>query len=268
MTVLYEVFLEESGGQFHQGYWASDIALDNINLAQIRHLEELTKLIPITKDSIILDIGCGSGVPAIWLAKKFGCRIHAIDIAKENVARARQAIENEKLEHLIHVHHMDALEMDFKANFFDCAIAVEVIYQIEDKKSLFKEVKRVLKSEGHIAFSEFVLEPCSWLSRQIASMCVESKYMVSTNDYYEMLNNTELKLTSATDVTEETLLKAFEFGKHSNYDFVRRSIRKAYGLLVYYLTSFVYWSVVVNIPKQLVQNKTLKLKFISASNSN
>ena len=63
-----------------------------------------------------------AGVPAIWLAKKFGCRIHAINLAEDNVTRAKQAVKREKLEHLIHVYQMDAADMNFPTNFFEALL--------------------------------------------------------------------------------------------------------------------------------------------------
>lgn len=265
-TTLYSVFQEDSS-HFHQGYWAPDMDEDRLDLAHIRYLEELTNLIPIRKGDTVLDLGCGGGAGAIWLARNFGCSVHAIDIVEDNVLRARSSVQKANYEDLVQVHQMDAVNMSFESSFFDHVVAVESIYHIENKRSLFKEIKRVLKPGGYLAMADYLLEPCPWLLRQLASVFFESNYMAGIKEHYEMFNDSGLKVVSEADVTEETIIKTFDWGQRTDYALLRKMLRQAYGPFFYYLTSFIFWAPIISFPKRLAKNKTVKLEFISCVNS-
>jgi cyclopropane fatty-acyl-phospholipid synthase-like methyltransferase len=45
-----------------------------------------------TRDSKVLEVGCNMGTTAIELAKRFGCRVYAVDMDKESLATAQQNI--------------------------------------------------------------------------------------------------------------------------------------------------------------------------------
>lgn len=266
-TALYSVFQEEST-HFHQGYWDKNMKEDRLDIAHVRYLEELTSPIQIRKDEVVLDLGCGGGAGAIWLANTFGCSVYAIDIVEENVIRAKKAVQNANLENLVQVYHMDAVKMSFDSSFFDRVIAVESIYHIKDKLSLLEEVQRVLKPNGYLTIADYLLEPCPWLVRQLASVFFESRYMTGIEAHREMFENTGLRIVSEIDVTEETIIRTFDWGQRTDYALLKEMIRDAYGSFVYYLSSFIFRLPIITLPRKLAENKIVKLEFITCSKSN
>ncbi len=262
---FYATFLEDFK-HVHQGYWTPEMDVKDLDLAQTRYLEELIKPMPIKEGDTILDLGCGNGGTSIWLTKKFGCFVQAIDIVEESVNRARQAVKNAGLEHLIHVHHMDAMEMKFEVGTFDHVIAVESIYHIEDKERLFKKVQEVLKPGGNLALAEYLLErPCSWLSYVIASDQVQSQQLKGIDEYYEMLNNARLPIIEAVDVTENTFIKFLKWNKSNHYEFYKNFTQSKYG---YVKDWFKYiWEVCDWWMLRLAKKKIFKFEFIWCRNS-
>ncbi len=266
MNDVYATFLEDVK-HAHLGYWTPDMDVNEVDLAQTRYLEDLTKPMPIKEGDIILDLGCGNGGTSIWLAKKFGCFVHSIDIVEENVNRARQSVKNAGLDHLVQVHHMNAMDMNFEVGTFDHVIAVESIYHIEDKERLFKKVQEVLKSRGYLALAEYLLErPCSWLSYVIASDQVQSQHLRGIGEYYEMLNSAGLQICEAVDVTDNTFIKSLDWIKNTNYEAYKKSGRLHYGEFLINCLSFLfplseYWM------RRLATSKKFKLEFIYCKNS-
>jgi arsenite methyltransferase len=51
---------------------------------------ELVQKMGIAKDSKILDVACGLGTTAIFLAKSFDCRVNGIDLASQNIENAKR----------------------------------------------------------------------------------------------------------------------------------------------------------------------------------
>src|SRR5262245_47868810 len=66
-------------------------------LATVEHLHsgglattgELAKRIALTEDSRVLDVGCGIGGPARYLAHSYGCRVDGIDLTAELIETGR-----------------------------------------------------------------------------------------------------------------------------------------------------------------------------------
>lgn len=251
---------------FHQGYWTPDIDLEDMELAQKRYVEELTNLIPIKKGDTILEIGCGTGETAIWLAQKFECTVYGIDIIEANIFKAREAVQNQNIEHLVHVLQMDALDMNFPANFFDHVLGIEAIYHIKAKKDLFAKLKNVVKPGGHLVFSDYTLEkPHSWLLYELASEILESKHIISLEEYSKILKDSGFKEINNTDISRESIIKTFECEKAQKYRNVKEYVRETYGIFSYLLVSLLA-PVISYIMVQGVKKHQLTLQFISCIN--
>lgn len=100
--------------------------------------------------NIILDQGCGTGIFAIELAKQ-GKLVYGID---NNEYMLAKAIENGKdVKEGLYLKEGDALELEFKDNFFDGVISNNVIFYVNDPYRLLKEAYRVLKTQGVLTIS-------------------------------------------------------------------------------------------------------------------
>jgi SAM-dependent methyltransferase len=70
-------------------------------LATVEHLHcgglattrEQTKRVALTEDSRVLDVGCGIGGPARYLAQSYGCRVDGIDLTPELIEAGRVLTE-------------------------------------------------------------------------------------------------------------------------------------------------------------------------------
>jgi cyclopropane-fatty-acyl-phospholipid synthase len=84
---LYALFLD-ADQQYSCAYFeAPDQSLDDAQLAKKRHLAAKLKVEPGAK---VLDIGCGWGGLALYLAETAGARVTGITLSQEQYARAQQ----------------------------------------------------------------------------------------------------------------------------------------------------------------------------------
>jgi cyclopropane-fatty-acyl-phospholipid synthase len=93
---LYTLFLD-ADQQYSCAYFeAPDQSLDDAQLAKRRHLAAKLKVEPGAK---VLDIGCGWGGLALYLADIAGARVTGVTLSQEQYARAQQsAIERGRLQ--------------------------------------------------------------------------------------------------------------------------------------------------------------------------
>ncbi len=96
---LYKLFLD-ADQQYSCAYFeAPDQSLDDAQLAKKRHLAAKLRVEP---DAAVLDIGCGWGGLALYLAEIAGARVTGITLSQEQYARAQQrAIERGRTQHAV-----------------------------------------------------------------------------------------------------------------------------------------------------------------------
>src|SRR5271170_6749990 len=77
--VYRQVRIETYGADLGQTSWVTT-----------EESNEIPKTLGLTSDSFVLEIGCGSGGYALYLAEKAGCRIVGLDINAPGVHNANQ----------------------------------------------------------------------------------------------------------------------------------------------------------------------------------
>ena len=125
-----------------------DKLLDRMNeshesLAQwgVSHLD-------ISKDDVILDIGCGGGVNVERLLKMTENKVYGLDYSE--IAVEKSTILNQKAidEGRCEVIQGSVSELPFEDNTFDIVTGFETVYFWPDFVNDCKEVRRVLKDDG------------------------------------------------------------------------------------------------------------------------
>src|SRR4051794_13290750 len=104
-----------------------------------------------------LDVGCGVGGPARYIAATTGAKVTGLDLTPDFIATARELTGRCNLEKLVSFREGDALAMPFEANTFDAALCLYVAMNIEAKAKLAGEIARVLKPGGRLIWSQVVL---------------------------------------------------------------------------------------------------------------
>jgi ubiquinone/menaquinone biosynthesis C-methylase UbiE len=103
------------------------------------------------RDSIILDLGCGSG-EALKLLLALGFQnIHGVDFQvgwKLRASQFRRMLRHRSLKPPFHLHKGDITKTRFSNQSFDCAVCISVIEHGVNLESFLKEAYRVLKPSG------------------------------------------------------------------------------------------------------------------------
>ena len=110
-------------------------------------IEVLARLAP-RSDHHVLDIGCGIGGTARYMAQAFGCRVSGIDLTPEYIDAARVLTERTGLSNRVDFQVASALALPFEDASFDAAITFHVAMNIKDRPALYGEAARVLKRQA------------------------------------------------------------------------------------------------------------------------
>lgn len=106
--------------------------------------------IEISKDDIILDIGCGGGVNVKRFLKVTENEVYGIDYSELAVERSKKLNQKSIDDGRCEIIQCSVSDMPFKDNSFDIITAFETVYFWPDFVNDLKEVLRVLKPDGII----------------------------------------------------------------------------------------------------------------------
>jgi cyclopropane fatty-acyl-phospholipid synthase-like methyltransferase len=104
----------------------------------------------LTRESRVLDVGCGIGGPAMFLHEKYGCFIHGITISEKGVAIANETARSKGYDARVSFSVADAKDNKLPVESFDVVWAMESFHLMDDKAKVFAECFRVLKKGGQL----------------------------------------------------------------------------------------------------------------------
>ena len=145
----------EKGGKRLDALTVEDLApVDHFHARGLPATVELADKLPVQPHHVLLDIGCGIGGPARYMARRFGCRVVGIDITPAFVEIADRFTALLGLQGQVAIQAGDARVLAFGDASFDGAYAQHVTMNVEDREGFFAEVARVLKPGGFFALTE------------------------------------------------------------------------------------------------------------------
>jgi ubiquinone/menaquinone biosynthesis C-methylase UbiE len=113
-----------------------------------REILELARAAGADARSRVLDLCCGSGGPALHLARQAGCRIVGVDRSSEAIHLARTSAEHQGLDRRATFIVAEALCSPMDAASFDAILMYETMLAFEDKRRLVRVVRRLLRPGG------------------------------------------------------------------------------------------------------------------------
>ncbi|MFD9903575.1 SAM-dependent methyltransferase [Streptomyces sp. NPDC059063] len=127
------------------------------DLAQDRQTEFLIDSLDPAPGSRVLDIGCGTGGPALRLAERTGCRVTGITVSQSQLARCQERRGTHAAGERVEFAYGNAMELSYSDASFDAAWSIDCMPHLADRPLGLREALRVLKPGGHLLLTEFTL---------------------------------------------------------------------------------------------------------------
>lgn len=116
--------------------------------------EQLAELCHIDQDKHVLVVGCGVGVTACYLARRYHCTVVGVDLSERMIDRSKERAQRERVENEVEFRVADAQDLPFEGATFDAIICESVNAFIEDKPTALAEYVRVAKPRGYVGINE------------------------------------------------------------------------------------------------------------------
>jgi len=207
---------------------------DQCRQGLLKYLEKAISFIAKNSDYRILDMGCGTSVPSLFIADYFNASITAIDTDKPALNFFQDKVNENKLQHKFSIHEVSFFDYKAKKNSFDIILAEGFLNVVGFKEGFTKAIE-YLKPDGYfIIHDEF--KNCEAKAEFIATQncsLIESLYLdesVWWNNYYKCLNakieeniNFELRAYFESDFFEIELYKKDATEFKSKYFIIRKN---------------------------------------------
>jgi ubiquinone/menaquinone biosynthesis C-methylase UbiE len=120
----------------------------------LRVTEQLARMCHVDQDSYVLEVGCGTGFTACFLAEKFGCRVMGIDLSPGMVEWSQKRAVRKGLQQRCQFRVADAQQLPFEDATFDAMLCESVTAFVPDKHKALSEYRRVVKPGGYVGLNE------------------------------------------------------------------------------------------------------------------
>jgi ubiquinone/menaquinone biosynthesis C-methylase UbiE len=123
--------------------------IEQVRTAFLKYTRKAFLRLPCLEKPRILDIGCGSGVPTLELAKLSDGEVTGIDIDQSCIDEFNRKIKEENLSNRVKAINLSLFELKFPDEAFDVVWSEGVIRKIGFERSV-KEWRRLLKHGGYL----------------------------------------------------------------------------------------------------------------------
>ncbi|GAB2617633.1 27-O-demethylrifamycin SV methyltransferase [Streptomyces capparidis] len=193
----------------HYGYWPDPSADGPVAEATERMTEQMIRRLDAEAGHTVLDIGCGTGKPAVRLARATGADVTGITVSRRQLDLSNARAQAEGLAGRVRFVYADAMDLPYPDASFDRAWALESMLHMPDRGRVLKETARVLRPGGRLAVADIVLreavhDPAALATVEAFCAVLTARSLERIDTYPDLVAAAGLELLDVTDVTAQT----------------------------------------------------------------
>ena len=157
---FYEAWLDPTMTYSSAVFYADD---DDLTTAQLNKYQRLAELADIKPRDRVLEIGCGWGGFAKYVASNIGANVTAITISREQFVFAKSLIKQAGLEDKVDLRLMDYRDIHGK---FDKIVSIEMFEAVGRNywQAYFSTISRVLGTGGRAVLQSITIDHAAYHS--------------------------------------------------------------------------------------------------------
>ena len=194
----------------------------------------LIELCPIGQDTSVLEVGCGVGATACYLAKEYGCQVIGVDFSKAMIVRSNERAQKEGVIDRVRFRVADVQYLPFEDTFFDIVIGESVLTFVHDKPRAVSECARVTKLGGYVALNEelWIETPSIQMVERIRHIWDIKPDIPTTEGWMGLLESVGLKDIDVRTYKFDTRREASQVKRYDFQDMWRMFYRSLYLYII------------------------------------
>jgi ubiquinone/menaquinone biosynthesis C-methylase UbiE len=153
----------------------------------IKKIQTAFQQIELEKINTVLELGCGIGFVATYLADSYNVVVYGTDYDVDQILLARKL--QPEMEHL-HFQVEDAAKLSFEDSSIDLVLAQNVFHHIPDWDDAIHEIARVLRSGGYLIWLDLIFPE---IVKRIFRSSVKNYGIYTINDIKTAFKNSGFK---------------------------------------------------------------------------
>jgi len=157
----------------------------------------------VGEDAHVLEVGSGSGGPAVHLAVARGCRVTGIDINEHGVQNGEKLATARGVGGRVTFRVADASRpLPFAAGAFDAVLSNDALCHLANRGDVLREWCRVLRPRGRMLFTDALVVTGAVSGEELAIRSSIGRYLfVPMGENERLIRGAGLTLLSCEDVT-------------------------------------------------------------------
>jgi SAM-dependent methyltransferase len=220
-TMLHYPYFKKKG----ESFYTSQVNLTEFCLSKLTDIQ----------NKKVLEIGCGNGIQAAYIAEKYKPeKIIAVDLNEKNIEIARtENLKNRELPLSFLIDDAQNLK-NIPENSIDAVVNIESAFHYPEKNRFLKEIARVLKPGGEFLIADILTTDKTpprikkfWKKKMVLHHWHLDKYLAG-------FENSGLIIKTKTDITEK-VIRGFR-----NYPYWLKNLKKG-GFFNDLVFRLFYW---------------------------
>ncbi len=180
----------------HMGTW--EVPGETLQEAMNRTNQRMAEHAGLDGRSRALDVGCGYGETAFYLAREHGCDVLGINISRRELELARERAATSGVGERVSFEYGDFHELPVSDERFDVVWSQEAFLHGADKTRILEECRRILRPGGRLVISDLLIhDGVSHEERERIHARVHSPQMWDAPDYVEGLQAAGFEVAAA-----------------------------------------------------------------------
>ncbi|WP_426533808.1 class I SAM-dependent methyltransferase [Bradyrhizobium sp. McL0615] len=179
-------------------------AHDQDHYGGINATDELARQAQIGPGTPVADFCAGLGGTVRYLAHKYGADVTGVELTPVRAAGAQELTRLVGLQGIARIVEGNVMDAPLADASVDAVVSQEAFCHVPDVKKAVAEAKRILKTGGRLAFTDWVAnQPLEAADVQLMWDGMAIQPLRSIPDYRHLVEGTGLKVLSVADLTEE-----------------------------------------------------------------
>jgi 2-polyprenyl-3-methyl-5-hydroxy-6-metoxy-1,4-benzoquinol methylase len=201
-SAQYGQFADEVHAQVRRAAFGEDIGQNSWLTRD--ELEQFARWLELGDSSRLLDVACGSGGPALHLARLTGCEIVGVELYAEAVATANRMAAEVGIESRAKFVQADAsAPLPFDDGSFDAILCIDAINHLAGRQPVLTDWARLLTVGGRVLYTDPLIVTGMLGSDEIAARTsIGYGLFVPPGENERVLAEAGLQVVTGADTTE------------------------------------------------------------------